>query len=66
MHYKISQLILTPGQKSSTISEIFLSQPDAQKENLGGKLWLLIEIEINKNNSLKIINFLIEIGRAHV
>jgi len=60
MHYKISQLILTPGQKSSTISEIFLSQPDAQKENLGGKLWLLIEIEINKNNSLKIINFLID------
>jgi hypothetical protein len=60
MHYKISQLILTPGQKANTVSEIYVAQPDSNKEALVGKLFVLVEIESKKVNDLKIINFLIE------
>ncbi len=60
MHYKIAQLILTPGSKASTTSEIFVAQPDSNKENLVGKLFAVIEIESKKVNDLKIINFLVE------
>lgn len=58
--YKIAQLILTPGNRANTISEIFVAQPSADKESLVGKLFILIEIESKKANDLKIINFLIE------
>lgn len=60
MSTKIAQLILTPGAKAGTAGEIFIAQPDANKEALAGKLFALIEIESKKANSLKIINFLIE------
>jgi hypothetical protein len=60
MHYKIGQLILTPGAKSSTTCELFVAQPDSDKEELVGKLFVLVEIESKKASDLKIINFLIE------
>lgn len=59
MNYKIAQFILTPGQKSQSILEIYVAQPDAVKEALAGKLFLLIEIESARAENLKIINFLI-------
>jgi hypothetical protein len=59
MNYKIAQFILTPGQRSQSALEIYVAQPDANKEALAGKLFALIEIESTKAASLKIINFLI-------
>lgn len=60
MHYKIGQLILTPGAKSNSTCEVFVAQPDADKEELVGKLFAVVEIESKKASDLKIINFLIE------
>jgi hypothetical protein len=60
MNYKIAQLLLTPGARANTTAEIFIAQPDADKEILAGKLFALIEIESKRANDLKIINFLIE------
>jgi len=59
MNYKIAQFIITPGQRNKLAHEIYIAQPDANKEALAGKLFALIEIESKKTNSLKIINFLI-------
>ena len=60
MYYKLAQLVLTPGRRSQTVSEIYLAQPDSIKESLAGKLFILIEVEQNNSDSLKIINFLID------
>ncbi|MFH1662191.1 MAG: hypothetical protein ABIA02_03795 [Candidatus Falkowbacteria bacterium] len=60
MYYKIAQLMLTPGKKANTISDVFVAQPDANKESLAGKLFALAEIELNKSENLKIVNFLID------
>lgn len=60
MYNKISQLLITPGAKSSTTSDIFVAQPDSNKETLVGKVFALIEIESKKVSDLKIINFLTE------
>ncbi len=59
MNYKIAQFILTPSQRNELVHEIYIAQPDANKEALAGKLFALIEIEAKKADSLKIINFLI-------
>ncbi|MBU0721848.1 hypothetical protein KKA93_00055 [Patescibacteria group bacterium] len=59
MNYKIAQFIITPGQRNNLVHEIYIAQPDANKEALAGKLFALIEIESKKADSLKIINFLI-------
>lgn len=59
MNYKIAQFILTPPQRGQSALEIYVAQPDANKEALAGKLFALIEIESTKAASLKIINFLI-------
>lgn len=60
MHYKIGQLILTPGAKSNSTCEVFVAQPDTDKEELVGKLFVVAEIESKKASDLKILNFLIE------
>lgn len=60
MYYKLAQLVLTPGRRSQTVSEIYLAQPDSIKESLAGKLFILIEVEQNNSDGLKIINFLID------
>jgi len=59
MNYKIAQFILTPPQHSQSALEIYVAQPDADKEALAGKLFALIEIETTKAAGLKITNFLI-------
>lgn len=61
MHYKIAQLILRGAEKKvGTTSDIYIAQPDFEKENLAGKLFFLVEIESKTANDLKIINFLIQ------
>lgn len=59
MHYKLASLISTSSQKSGTAGEVYISQPDAEKERLAGKLFVLIEIDAGRANSLKLINFII-------
>ncbi len=59
MHYKLASLIANSSQKSGPISEVYIAQPDAEKERLGGKLFVLIEAQGGKTNSLKLINFII-------
>jgi len=59
MNYKIAQLIITPGQKTNATCEVFISQPDANKENLAGKIFTLIEIDSKRADDLKVVNFLI-------
>jgi len=60
MHHKIAQLMLNPGRTSPTVSDIFVAQPDAYKEELAGKLFILIEVKGKKIDGLKVINFLID------
>ena len=60
MYYKIAQLILSPGRNSSTSGDVFVAQPDSIKEDLAGKLFIIIEIESSTTKDLKIINFLID------
>lgn len=60
MYYKLAQLILTPGKKSSSLSDIFIAQPDTAKEALFGKLFIIAEIENNSIDGIKIINFLFD------
>lgn len=59
MNYKIAQFILTPPQRGQSTLEIYVAQPDANKEALAGKLFALMEISSTKVASLKVINFLI-------
>ncbi|MGP8320901.1 MAG: CHASE3 domain-containing protein [Methanosarcinaceae archaeon] len=51
--------MLNSEQNKNTTGNVFISQPDIKKEKLAGKLFLIIEINHNRINSLKIINFLI-------
>ena len=60
MHYKIAQLSLSPGRNASTSGDVFVAQPDSIKEDLAGKLFIIIEIESSTTKDLKIINFLID------
>lgn len=41
------------------VSDVFVSQPDALKENLAGKLFVLAEIGGKKTDSRKIFNFVV-------
>lgn len=59
MFYKIAQLILTPSQKSNQLGEVYLAQPDAHKEGLAGRLFILIELPANAPGGAKFINFLV-------
>ncbi len=60
MQYKIAQLILTPGHRAATTNEVFISQPDANREVLGGKLFILAEINSKNNYDRKILDFLLD------
>ena len=61
MYNKIASIILNSGRNSNYAGEVFVSQPDANKERLAGKVFVLAEIEGRKNEAQKIINFLINI-----
>lgn len=63
--YKISQFILTPAQRNQSTLEVYVAQPDANKEALAGKLFALFEIETIAANGLKIINFLVSSLNHH-
>ena len=59
MYYKISSLVLNAGKHQNGSREVFIAQPDAVKESLAGKLFLLAEIDGKKNDTKKVIDFII-------
>lgn len=58
MHNKIASIILNSA-KAAGLSDVYVSQPDAVKENLAGKIFLLAEIAGKKTDGRKIFDFLI-------
>ena len=61
MYNKIASIILNSGKNLNYAGQVFVSQPDAEKERLAGKIFVLAEIEGKKNETQKIINFLVNI-----
>ncbi|PIR13932.1 hypothetical protein COV49_00585 [Candidatus Falkowbacteria bacterium CG11_big_fil_rev_8_21_14_0_20_39_10] len=59
MYYRLAPIILNSSRKSGLASEVFISQPDADKEELAGKLFIILEIEAKTAQAIKIIDFLI-------
>lgn len=59
MYNKIASIILNSGRNNNYAGEVFVSQPDANKERLAGKIFVLAEIEGRKSDTQKIINFLV-------
>lgn len=51
--------MLTPNKRDEFAYEIYIAQPDADKEALAGKLFALIEIKSKKTDGLKMISFLV-------
>lgn len=60
MNHKLAQLSLSTSNKTGSTGDIFISQPDSNKESLAGKLFILIEINSKELEALKLINFLID------
>jgi hypothetical protein len=60
MQHKIAQLSLTPGRNAKNTSEVYVAQPDASKEMLAGKLFMVIEAPKKGTGGLKLVNFLID------
>ncbi len=58
MYNKISQIVLNSG-RANGVSDVFVAQPDALKESLAGKIFIIAEIEGKKTDSHKILDFLI-------
>lgn len=59
MYYKIASLVLNTGKHQTGSREVYVAQPDAVKENLAGKLFLLAEIDGKKTDLKKVIDFII-------
>jgi len=57
MYNKIASLILNSAQ-SAGFSDVFVAQPDALKENLAGKFFVLAEIGGKRSDGQKIFDFL--------
>jgi hypothetical protein len=60
MQYKISSIILNAGKHQTGSREVFVSQPDALKENIAGKLFFLAEIDGKKTDTKKVIDFIVK------
>ncbi|HTW96328.1 MAG TPA: hypothetical protein VMD74_01560 [Candidatus Methylomirabilis sp.] len=58
MYYKIASISLANEQKSDVAGEIFIAQPDSEKEALVGKLIILAEIQAPRNDAAKVLSFL--------
>jgi hypothetical protein len=59
MYYKIASILLNNKSKADIAGDIFIAQPDSQKEALVGKLFILAEIQAPKPEAEKILAFLI-------
>jgi len=59
MPFKIGQLLLTSSQKSSKFCEIFVAQPDLEKEKIAGIIFVLLELDNKSTNKIKFVDLLI-------
>jgi len=60
MDYKISQLLANNSSKDNSFNEIYIAQPNTEKELAAGKLFALLEINIKKSQALKLADFMID------
>lgn len=60
MHYKIASLILNASKHQTGAREVFIAQPDAQKEALAGKIFLMAEIGGKKSEAKSAIDFILD------
>lgn len=58
MYNKTASIILNSG-KAEGLSDVYVAQPDALKENLAGKIFVLAEIGGKKSDGRKILDFLV-------
>jgi hypothetical protein len=58
MYNKIASIILN-SSKAAGLSDVFVAQPDALKENLAGKIFVLAEISGKKIEAKRVFDFLI-------
>ncbi len=58
MYNKIAQIILNSG-KINGVSDVFVAQPDALKENLAGKIFVLAELDGKKSDGQKVFDFIV-------
>ncbi len=56
---------MVPQQKKNHFSEVFIAQPDPEKEALAGRLFILMELNIKRVEGIKIVNFLIDYLNHH-
>jgi len=59
MQYKIASLVLNAAKHQNGCREVHISQPDAVKEDLAGKLFLLAEIDGKKTDVKKVLDFIV-------
>lgn len=57
--YKIAPLILNSGKKTGGAGQIFIAQPDALKEDLAGKLFILFEAKGKSSDLSQVADFLV-------
>ncbi len=58
MYNKIASIILNSGRNDDYAGEAYVAQPDANKERLAGKIFVLAEMSGRKSDAQKIISFL--------
>ena len=57
--YKIAPLILNSGKKTGGAGQIFIAQPDALKEDVAGKLFILFEAKGKSADLSQVADFLV-------
>ncbi|PIP34251.1 hypothetical protein COX21_03910 [Candidatus Falkowbacteria bacterium CG23_combo_of_CG06-09_8_20_14_all_41_10] len=59
MYTKIAPITINTKKKAGGAAEIFIAEPTPAREQLAGKLFILIEVEARKNDAQKIIDFIV-------
>ncbi|MGE5425991.1 MAG: cell division protein ZapB [Bacillota bacterium] len=59
MHYKVASLMLNTGRHLNGCREVYISQPDAVKEDLAGRIFILAEIDGKKADLKRVVDFII-------
>ena len=60
MYYKIASILLNNEQKAESASDIYIAQPDNDREALVGKLFVMAEIQSTGPDAPKVLEFLIK------
>ncbi|PIT95183.1 hypothetical protein COT98_00800 [Candidatus Falkowbacteria bacterium CG10_big_fil_rev_8_21_14_0_10_39_9] len=59
MYTKIAPITINTEKKANGAAKIFIAEPDPAREQLAGKLFILIEVEAKKSDANKIIDFVV-------